>query len=206
MGLARELADERSSILGAERLELASLVADQAGEVAHIVDDLLVASRSETDALTILPDTVALDLVVTDVVVELGVDVTIAPTPAPAHADRHRVRHIVRNMVSNAVKYGGCNVRIETSISDREAFIDVVDDGEGVAPEQVEEIFDPFVRAHSARSTPDTFGIGLAVARRLARLIGGDVAYRRIDEIRFRLRLPIARDEAALIREAEVAQ
>ena len=56
----------------------------------------------------------------------------------------------------------------------------VSDDGPGVRGIDVEHIFDPYYRSQSpSDSRPDSVGLGLAVARQLARMMGGDLVYRR---------------------------
>jgi signal transduction histidine kinase len=55
----------------------------------------------------------------------------------------------------------------------------VVDDGEGVPPESLEEIFRPYGRAAGGQANPSSVGLGLSVSLQLARLMGGDLQYRR---------------------------
>jgi signal transduction histidine kinase len=57
--------------------------------------------------------------------------------------------------------------------------ITVADNGAGVPDEDAPHIFDPYYRAHSSASQPAALGIGLSVARQLARLMRGDLTYRR---------------------------
>jgi hypothetical protein len=72
----------------------------------------------------------------------------------------------------------------------------VADNGDGVPDEDAGHIFDPYYRAHSSESQPAALGIGLSVARQLAILMNGDLAYRREDGWTiFELTLPAAIDE-----------
>jgi signal transduction histidine kinase/ActR/RegA family two-component response regulator len=98
--------------------------------------------------------------------------------------DAQRVAQIVTNLVGNAIKFtrkGGVTVELA-----REAghdgqpgpvLISVQDTGIGIAPEQLERIFQPFAQADASigREFGGT-GLGLAITRSLARLMGGDVA------------------------------
>ncbi len=191
LGLATALAETDGDLSDEERYELASVVAEQAGDVSFIVEDLLVAARAESEMLTIVPGRVEVDSEVAQVIDRFDLDVELdANCQVTAYADVHRVRQILRNLVTNAVRYGGDRVVVTTSASGSDVEVQVSDNGEGVAPEQVDHIFDPYVRAHSAVGNPDSVGLGLAVARQLARLMGGDVIYRRTDVTTFSFTLP----------------
>ena len=67
------------------------------------------------------------------------------------------------------------------------------DDGTGVPPEDVNEIFQPYVRSRSGPALPGSMGLGLAVARKLSQLMGGDLVYERRGEWSvFEMTLPTA--------------
>jgi signal transduction histidine kinase len=91
--------------------------------------------------------------------------------------DRQRLERVLSNLVTNAVKFtdrGGVRVEVErgeTSLRDH-----VIDTGIGVAPEHRERLFEEFFQVNNAeRSRSKGFGLGLAIARRLARQQGGDI-------------------------------
>lgn len=91
--------------------------------------------------------------------------------------DSSKVRQIVINLVSNALKYtpeGEVVVELETASG--QLVVHVTDTGPGIAPEHAERVFEPFwqVDQSDGRRITGT-GLGLAVARELARLLGGDV-------------------------------
>lgn len=85
------------------------------------------------------------------------------------------VRRVVRNLIENAVRYaGGADVRIvvdNTAVS-----IIVEDDGPGIPPDRVEEVFTPFFRLEGSRSRETGgIGLGLSIARAITRQHGGDI-------------------------------
>jgi signal transduction histidine kinase len=79
-------------------------------------------------------------------------------------------------VIENACRYGRSNVSVSVARSDGTVAYLVQDDGPGVAEEERETIFEPGSRGH-AGSADGTFGagLGLALARRLARSVAGDV-------------------------------
>ena len=92
--------------------------------------------------------------------------------------DPERLRQIVMNLLANAIKYTPPGGKISTQCSahgDRVS-ITISDNGIGIAPSQLEAIFEPFVRAESAISTDGGVGLGLAISRDLARTMRGDLA------------------------------
>ena len=196
VGLSAELATRDHDFAPDERIELASMVSSQAAEVSYIVEDLLVAARAESDMLTIVPEPVSLCHEVREVleVYEPNATIELDAKPARSIADSHRTRQIIRNLLVNADRYGGRRVRVETGVEGDMAYVAVCDDGPGVDPDRVDAVFDPYERAHDVAGTPDSVGLGLAVARQLARLMGGDVIYERDDWTVFRLLVPLDRD------------
>ena len=81
------------------------------------------------------------------------------------------------NLVSNAVKFTDRgDVRVEAERGARRVCIHVVDTGMGIAPEHRERLFEAFFQVgNSERNRTKGFGLGLAIARRMARQMGGDV-------------------------------
>nr|WP_199701023.1 sensor histidine kinase [Jiangella rhizosphaerae] len=108
-----------------------------------------------------------------------------------------RLRQVVANLVGNAVAHTppGSPVRIGVGTLDGRAVLDVVDEGPGMTAEQAGRVFDRFYRANRSRerSSGASAGLGLSIARSLARAHGGDVELRtRLGEgARFRLTLPL---------------
>jgi signal transduction histidine kinase len=104
------------------------------------------------------------------------------------------LRRCLSNLVANAVNYGGyAEVHVERS--EREVVIRVKDGGPGIPESQLERVLEPFVRLESSRSR-DTggTGLGLTIARNIARGHGGSLSLRNIAEggLEATLRLPIA--------------
>lgn len=109
---------------------------------------------------------------------------------ATVWADPARLRQIIRNLITNAIRYGGDEVQVEVSTRSGMASIDVWDSGGPIPPARVATMFQPFDRADGNGRNPNSVGLGLAVARSLARVMGGDLEYRYDNGSIFRLELP----------------
>lgn len=90
--------------------------------------------------------------------------------------DRALLGRLLTNLVGNAYRYGRENgyIRVKVERADGCVLLSVEDNGVGIAPEQQEKVFNRFYQADAARSGEGT-GLGLAMAREIARLHGGDI-------------------------------
>lgn len=198
VGLAAELKQNPGAFSPAETAELVSLISDQSDELANMVEDLLVAGRAEIGNLSLMPEPVDLACEVARIVerfcsegTEHSLELRLHADPAEAYADPMRVRQVVRNLLTNAVRYGGDRISVEVGAARFSTWVAVVDDGDGVPESDVEVIFEPYRRSHNAVSQPLSVGLGLAVSRKLARLMDGELTYRRVGGLtRFELTLP----------------
>jgi len=112
----------------------------------------------------------------------LTLELASVPSPLLATTDAARVQQILGNLLSNAVKYTPPGGRITVRVSHdgrRDGArgrlkIDIADTGPGVPERLRERVFDEFFRATPDGAEPG-HGLGLAISRRLARLLGGDI-------------------------------
>jgi signal transduction histidine kinase len=101
--------------------------------------------------------------------------------PVELHTDPRKLRQILVNLLANAVKFTETGdvlllLRVEGKDAEVKVYFEVTDTGRGIALEDQKHVFDPFWRADpSAKSEGGSTGLGLSVARQLARLLGGDV-------------------------------
>lgn len=191
MGLAEELRDRFSEFGDQERHDLITLVAHQAAEMTALVEDLLVAIRSDVGEVAVVAEETDLTSHLSGLSVSYRADWQLPKQPVTAWVDPQRFRQIMRNLLSNAERHGGTNVRVTVGQSGDRVVVSVSDDGGGVAPQDVERIFQPYQRADGAEVKKGSVGLGLSVARRLAQLMGGDLDYvREGDWSTFRLTVP----------------
>jgi len=92
-------------------------------------------------------------------------------------ADRMRLKQVLLNLLANAIKYNrpGGDVGLVCAPQDGVVRLGVRDTGHGLAPSQIERLFQPFERLGAARSGIEGTGIGLALSRRLAEAMGGTI-------------------------------
>ena len=178
-------------------------VADQSAEMAAIIDDLLVAARSSFEAVPTAPKMINITAeavaVAETIAPRLRHDPEYLVAEAKAYADPIRVRQIVRNLLTNADRYGGDRIRIVTKGGPDAASLQVRDNGPPLPPELEERIFEPYESSGPVRGQPAAIGLGLAVSRTLAELMGGTIDYHHDGEWSvFELRLPVAPNSVAV--------
>ncbi len=121
-------------------------------------------------------DLLSLLEVVADDATATGADVQVEPGPAAVvEGDASALQRLFVNLVDNAVKYGG-EALISLALEEAEVRVEVLDRGPGVPAEELERVFEPFHRLETSRSRETGgIGLGLSVARSIARAHGGDV-------------------------------
>jgi len=195
VGLAEVLIAGGKSFGLEEHDQLMEIIASSSREMVDLVDDLLVAARSQDGSLPVFPERIDLSLlaqsVLSQLVVPDGVDVIIEDTDSVALADPVRVRQIIRNLLTNAFRYGDSPITVSVGKRDGAAYLDVHDRGSGVLPGDRDRIFDPYTRAESSRTVKDSVGLGLALSRRLANLMHGSLTYVVGEGTTFRLTVPL---------------
>jgi two-component system OmpR family sensor kinase len=130
-----------------------------------------------------------------------SINLLISKVPAlpPVTGDRDMLGLAVYNLLDNALKYSTPADAVEVRVREdgRALFIEVADGGAGIPQQEQQRIFDDLYRGENARETEGS-GLGLALARRIIQLHGGDISLRS-DPAQgrgtvFTIRLPVARD------------
>jgi signal transduction histidine kinase len=155
--------------------------------LTHLVDDLQDLALSDAGRLSLRPepfDAVALlrasALALSPRARQQGVELrveSVADLPL-VHVDPQRIGQVVRNLVSNALTYtpAGGSVRLSAQRCGEMVRIDVRDNGSGIAPEHLPNVFERFYRADASRSrATGGAGIGLALVKQFVTAHGGSV-------------------------------
>jgi signal transduction histidine kinase len=179
----------------ARRANLARRSAEDINELDELVEELLVATRTQ-------PGMPQRPLVATDLLALVRAEAEtvaagVAGEPLSLACEPALIKRMVRNLLANARLHGqGAPIRVELRRERSDVLIIVEDDGPGVPESERERIFAPFYRAPGPRPPGDTgLGLGLALCRQVARHHGGDVVYvaRQPHGSRFEARLPAKR-------------
>ncbi len=180
-GMAHELRERWAEFTGDEIVEFVRLIADQSADMANLIEDLLVAARAEIGTVVIKNRPFEMRKEVEAVLAGFkeSEQITLDVRPVPAVGDAARVRQVLRNLISNAFRYGGTEITVSASHVGDRALVVVSDNGEGVAPEDEDAIFEPYHRAHHHAGLPASVGLGLSVSKTLSELMGGTLEYHR---------------------------
>lgn len=181
----------RDDVAALRRDELLEALDRQLARLTDQVDGLLHLAEAARPVVGVAQDT-DLAEVADDLVAHLGLECTITGTAtarvAPSGAER-----VLRVLLTNAVKYGGDPIEVRLHTDTEQAYCEVRDHGPGLNGSR-HDAFAPFVQGTSGdRRTSQGLGVGLAVARSLARAAGGDLHL--VSPARptvFRLSLPLA--------------
>ncbi len=180
LGFATELAESWDGFDPEEARGLVRLIARQSADISSIVDDLLTITRVEAGTMSVYPK--ALDaLEHLAPIVDSLTHETNRPVDwtgnALVWADPVRLRQVIRNLLSNAIRYGGGKIRVAVMEEGRVAHLEVRDSGGPIPSDRAATMFEPFDHSDDGGRTPNSVGLGLAVARSLARMMGGDLVY-----------------------------
>ncbi|WP_438013873.1 PAS domain S-box protein [Sorangium sp. So ce315] len=190
LGFAQLLHRDRKTPLTDRQRERIEHVLKGGEHLLKLIDDILDLSRIEAGRVTVSLEPVDVSEVLAEVKTTLdpmaqraGIELSLAPLPAglpKITADRTRFAQILMNYGSNAIKYGRRGGRATLVVSaPAEGFVRVcvADDGIGIAREQHAKLFQPFQRAGQETGPIEGTGIGLAITKRLAELMGGRVGF-----------------------------
>jgi PAS domain S-box-containing protein len=182
LGLGQELADHYDTFTDEERRDMANMIARQADDASWLIEDLLVAYRDNMSQISVSIQELDMVKEIERVleVVDYPIEVKVLDAGTMILADPRRTRQILRNLISNAMQYGGETIQVSLAKTGDRIEIRVQDSGPPIANSDVERIFRAYERG---RGTPHSgsVGLGLNVARRLARLMDGDLTYRHED-------------------------
>jgi len=158
-------------------------IARQTRQLRRLADDLLDTARAlhgklklrrEPVDLLDLAKTVAADYLNRSQ--QMAVRIEVAGDEVWIDADPARVQQMIGNLAENAFKYGGKNISIRVSRDDKFGRLVVQDDGQGIAPDLLPNLFEPFVQGQqSLEREQGGLGLGLALAHRLSSLHGGGI-------------------------------
>jgi two-component system CheB/CheR fusion protein len=168
-------------------MRAAAIIRNAVMSQAKIIDDLMDISRVRTGKLSLTMAPVGMDAVVQGIIDvarsdpashDLSITLSGSADGATVLADVVRVEQVIMNLLSNAVKFTPKGGRIEARLGREDGFVrvDVVDSGQGIAPNFLPHVFDMYGQSMSVTTrSKGGLGIGLALVREIVALHGGRV-------------------------------
>ncbi len=151
-------------------------------EIDQLIADLIEAERLNDEHTVLAVEKVNLVEYIESVVdqyfsYEGGVELILPEEDREFLLDKLRVRLMLTNLLNNAIRHGKDKpLRVEVSFEGDAARIDVRDQGEGIGPEHIDQVCEPFYRADSSRQrNTGGFGLGLYLCRLIAQAHGGSL-------------------------------
>ncbi len=168
--------------------ECLNVINSEARRLGRLVEEVLTASQLEVgtarlrlslvDFAKLLSQSVLDQQATAD---EKGIELSLKlpPKVPKIQGDKDRLAVVMNNLLGNAIKYSpkGASVKVECETQGRHMVVSVSDTGMGIAAEELDKVFEKFYRSQSedVQNIPGT-GLGLATARQIVRLHGGDIA------------------------------
>jgi two-component system, OmpR family, sensor histidine kinase KdpD len=203
LGAASTLRDLSSDLSAAARAELLGTIIDEAERLNRFIANLLDMTRLESGAVAanISPHDVG-EIVgsalqrASRVLARHEVEVELAPDLPMLALDAVLFEQVLFNLLDNAAKYApeGTTIRVQAWRENESVYLRVIDEGDGIPPKDLEQIFDKFYRAQKGDQVRAGTGLGLAISRGFVDAMHGSItAANRTDRSGavFTIRLPI---------------
>lgn len=158
----------------------------QTQQLALMLDELLDRARKGTNSLSLHCEYFDLTAVIEQIILEQK---AVAPHRALlcyhtnscfVNADRSKLTQVVNNLISNAIKYSGreSSIFIDICREESQVILRVRDQGIGMTEEEIQQIFQPFVRLQRTRLMASGSGVGLSSVKQIIDAHGGQIRLR----------------------------
>ena len=167
--------------------EAFNVINEETARLTRLVNDVLDLSRMETGSLNLKKGPVMLDRLIRQSVNDLKATasskkITLQTNYHPKlpnlYADREKLAVVINNILTNAIKYTpeSGTVFVETNVDEHSIYIKITDTGYGIAPEDIDKIFQKFYRVEREETADITgTGLGLATAKEIVTLHSGAI-------------------------------
>lgn len=175
---------QNADTIGKRKLnEKVRVIVKHVNHMSHLLEDVLNFSKSDHGKIRLVPADIILDDFIRDVVEEV--------TRATKHShhvcvstntlgqfvsDEKLLRNIVINLLTNAIRFSPGKEEVSLNVLDHDEVVtfEVGDDGIGIPEDELEKIFEPFVRGHAAQEIEGT-GLGLSIVKKAVELLNGNI-------------------------------
>ncbi|MGC9400091.1 MAG: GAF domain-containing protein [Anaerolineae bacterium] len=178
------LSDPNLTPVQRENLE----IIDRSGtHLLTLINDVLEMSKIEAGRTTLLEQNFDLHRMLDDLEAmfrlraeERGLTLTVERTravPRYVRTDENKLRQVLINLLSNAVKFTEeGEVTLRVAHAGKQLCFEVEDTGPGIAAEELERLFEPFVQTKSGQIVQEGTGLGLPISREFVHLMGGNIS------------------------------
>ncbi|OQX30031.1 MAG: hypothetical protein B0D92_00580 [Spirochaeta sp. LUC14_002_19_P3] len=182
IALSRGKSDDYENTLAevVEQIDLAGELLSTLMDIAEAEQGMLKLNSTECDLSILAGEVIDMyEFVAEEKNQTIALD---APNPVFMYGDPARIRRILGNLVDNAVKYGteGGQVDIRCFTEERKAVLEVIDDGPGIAEEEIPRVFDRLYRGDRSRGSRG-LGLGLSVVKALLEAHKGHITISRAE-------------------------
>ena len=156
----------------------------QINHMTYLLDDILTYGKSEAGKIQLMLSRIVLTDFVQKIIEEVGhstknthaIETDFSHFPSEMLTDEKLLRSLLINLLTNAIKYSPGKDKVYLSVTGFSGNITIVvrDEGMGIAPEEIEKIFEPFLRGKSAGSIQGT-GLGLSITKKAVELLNGTI-------------------------------
>jgi signal transduction histidine kinase len=187
------------------RNEFLTIIDDEADRLHELIENLMDSSRLQAGTLRMSFQPIRLDTFLKDMVLRAGsrnediqIYLDLKVNRLQVQADPTRLAQVFDNLLTNAIKYApGSRVMIILAVEENQAYITVSDNGPGIAPEHLKNLFDRFFRVPSENVTVRGTGLGLYICRRIVQAHGGEIMVESVvgEGTTFQIHLPLEREK-----------
>ncbi len=181
-GAAETLAQAGTALDEATRTDLLASITQDTARMTKFLANIMDMARVESGGLTVRQERVKLEEVAEAAIARVSgafyTRVNIAPEAAHAQADPALLEQVMVNLLDNAVKYAppDSHIRVSAGRAGNKVRLSVADAGVGIAPNELDAVFDSFFRASRGDRVASGTGLGLAIAKAFTEAMGGTIS------------------------------
>ena len=175
---------QHAATIGKRKLnEKVQVIEKHVSHMSHLLEDVLNFSRNDNGTIKIFPSEVCLENFIMDAVEEVTCNAKHSHHICVSNnrlglllIDEKLLRNILINLLNNAIKFSPGREEISLSILDQDEFVtmEVRDAGMGIHEDEIEKIFEPFVRGRASDAIQGT-GLGLSIVKKAVELLNGHI-------------------------------
>lgn len=166
-----------------EHMELLDRLIEQVSRMEDLINDLMDSARIDTDQLSLNLEELELQDLLNSIQqhhAHMIISHRIlfnADAPCRIRGDARRIERVIDNLLSNAVKYSPRNSEIRMGLArhGEKAVITIADEGIGINPSQISELFQPYKRLHQSQDMAQGTGLGLFSVKKIIEGHGGTI-------------------------------